>query len=361
MPTIAPSPLPDDLAALVSALIDGTITLDDQARLERWLRDDRAARDAFRDFMEMESIFAWELVKTAVSHSMEPEGDHDGRSARRSPWDGWSRAAMWLLPIVAAAAAAVVVAVLPTIGRERAEGTRPEVRCHARLVDATEAVWADGSRLVVGDGVADGPLHLLAGAAQIRFESGAVVTLNAPSEIEVLGDNRLFLRSGKIMPFVPPAAKGFTVVSPTGEVIDLGTEFSVSVDPDGRTDVYVVDGEVDVAKGHTNRANLLRMTQGFGTRLTPVDGGPKITERPFVIEEGIFARVRLSQDGGRSGPSAIIETTTDSAVRDAIAWSESQQGHPWDCILVATYEDETERSPIDTHQIEHRDGAWELA
>ena len=303
MPDTVTPPVPDDLAALCSALVDGTISSDDLARLEDRLRRDRAARDAFRDFMQMESIIAWELVKIAANGSEKTGADHPGRSARR-----WSRAAAWLLPIVAAAAAVVGVSVWPKIDRDGREVARPETRCHARLIDATDAVWAEGSRPLVGGGIADGPLHLLTGAAQIRFESGAVVTLNAQSEIEVLGDNRLFLRSGKITPFVPPKAKGFTVVAPTGEVIDLGTEFSVSVDARGQTDVYVIDGEVDVANGHADRGNLLRMTQGFGTRLDPSREGPTVTEKPLVIDDFQEGERSLRwRDCDLSKPSMVID------------------------------------------------------
>jgi hypothetical protein len=70
---------------------------------------------------------------------------------------------------------------------------------------------------------------------------------------------------------------------------------------------------------------------------------------------------QLYQDGGVSGPSGTISTTPEKAVEDAIEWSEGQIGHPWDGILVNVYEDEDEGrcNPIETHQIEMRDGAWE--
>lgn len=282
MPSLAPRPMSDDLAALLSSLVDGTISTDDLARLEERLRHDRQTRDAFRDFMQMESILAWELVNTAEQYGTIGGGSSGGDDSGPPTSGAWRRAAVWLAPLLAAAAA---VAVIPIMRQgDRGAGNGGPQR-HAKLIDATDAQWAGGARIRVGEGIADGPLRLLAGSAQLRFESGAVVTLNAPSEIEVLGDNRLFLRNGNIIPFVPPAAKGFTVVSPTGEVIDLGTEFSVSVDAHGQTDVYVIDGEVDVAKGHADQGNLVRMTQGFGTRLAPSAGDPMLTQAPFVIDD----------------------------------------------------------------------------
>jgi hypothetical protein len=272
----------DDLVVLMSALVDGTISTEDLARLEEQLRRDRAARDAFRDFMQMESILAWELVNAAA-----PALHADaGREPHSTGMEAWRRVALWLVPIVAAAAAA---AVAPLVVSKAARGpvqgeSTATAPGFATLGDTTAAEWADGRVRAAGDAIANGPLRLTAGSAQLRFASGAVVTLNAPSEIEVLGGNRLFLRDGSIIPFVPPAAKGFTVVSPTGEVIDLGTEFSVSVGAKGETSVYVLDGEVDVASGHGSERSPVRMTQGFGSRLTTAQSGPEMTERPLVID-----------------------------------------------------------------------------
>lgn len=76
----------------------------------------------------------------------------------------------------------------------------------------------------------------------------------------------------------------------------------------------------------------------------------------------MYARINLSQDGGVSGPKGTIETTIENAVSDAIDWAEGQVGHPWDCILVNVYETEEDSmrgAPVETHQIENRDGAWE--
>jgi hypothetical protein len=288
MPTPSPHHLPDDLAALYSALVDGTLTVEEQRELEQRLLTDRAARDAFRSFMEMESILAWELVAGAQGGEGRTARDGSTVPSVSLPW--WRQAAAWLVPLVSAVSAAVVAAIVVAIAplaRPTVQSVTPpaEVQARAWLVDATGAVWADGVVRRAGQRLPDGPLRLEAGAAQLRFDSGAVVALNGPTEIEVLGGNRLFLRSGKIMPYVPPGAKGFTVVSPTGEVIDLGTEFTVSVDANGQTEVFVVDGEVDVARGHGDGGHLVRATQGFGTRLDTFALRPEITARPLIIDD----------------------------------------------------------------------------
>jgi hypothetical protein len=111
-----------------------------------------------------------------------------------------------------------------------------------------------------------------------------MVVLNGPVDLDIVNERRVFLRSGKMTPFVPPDAAGFTVVSPSGEVVDLGTEFSVGVDATGKTEIYVIDGSVKAAAGHVGRPPL-EMTQGFGATLAgPAAATPALTLEPIVID-----------------------------------------------------------------------------
>jgi hypothetical protein len=188
------------------------------------------------------------------------------------------------LPLVLAAAASAAVAVLPMFRPQPLAPAGDADAPAALLADATDAEWADGLALTPGTAVAAGPLRLVAGSAQLRFRSGAFVTLSGPAEIEVLDGTSLFLRSGRIIPYVPKSAKGFTVVSPTGEVIDLGTEFAVSVDADGRTDVHVIAGDVQLARGRVAEGTFLTMKQGFGGRVAAAAAAPEFTDTPLVFE-----------------------------------------------------------------------------
>lgn len=129
-----------------------------------------------------------------------------------------------------------------------------------------------------------GVVELRAGAAQVTLPSGAILNMEAPTRFEIRGENRVFLHEGKLTPFVPATAKGFTVDSPTGRVVDIGTEFAVSVDPAGRTDVFVISGEVDVNGLEGKDDAPLRMTQGFASILESSRPAPRITTKPILME-----------------------------------------------------------------------------
>jgi len=57
------------------------------------------------------------------------------------------------------------------------------------------------------------------------------------------------LLAGEVRAEVPEAAVGFTIHTPGGKVVDLGTEFIASVNREGQTEVSVVKGEVEVPDG----------------------------------------------------------------------------------------------------------------
>jgi len=174
-----------------------------------------------------------------------------------------------------------------------ASATKPTSRpAMARLTRTSNAKWganaiqngtsqqppATGTMLAAGD-----RLKLDRGLAEIAFETGAAIILEGPAEL-VIGDeesgiriqepeseiqnpkskiqNACFLNLGKLVARVPKQAHGFTVQTPTMKIVDLGTEFAVSVqslhpatDPaapilqpasSSSTEVHVLRGEVEV-------------------------------------------------------------------------------------------------------------------
>lgn len=82
----------------------------------------------------------------------------------------------------------------------------------------------------------------------LQFLSGAVVQLEPSSQMVVTGHNQCDLSLGDLTVNVPPAASGFEVLVPGGLVRDIGTEFSVSVDPSGVSHISVLSGEVTLHK-----------------------------------------------------------------------------------------------------------------
>jgi hypothetical protein len=87
------------------------------------------------------------------------------------------------------------------------------------------------------------------GFAQVQFQSGVEVIFEAPCEFVLEDKEQLFLKQGKVFVRVPEEAIGFSVRTPSCRVIDLGTEFGVSVEQDGTSQIQMLSGKASLVAG----------------------------------------------------------------------------------------------------------------
>jgi len=123
-----------------------------------------------------------------------------------------------------------------------------DVQYVATLTAQHNAQWASqpGGDVRPGTQLAAGQkLNLTAGFATITTAHGAVASLEAPCTVELIDhNNAIRLHAGKLVGLCETeSSKGFTVKTPHGDVIDLGTEFGVNVTPKQLT-ATVFTGEV---------------------------------------------------------------------------------------------------------------------
>ena len=124
---------------------------------------------------------------------------------------------------------------------------------------------------IEGSMLAGGRLSLSSGKAVLSFLSGVTLTLEGPSDVDLLTNSRVYCRRGKLRVRVPRGAEGFVVTSPGSAVVDLGTEFAMNVESDGRSRVMVFEGAADAslldARGFARRT--LRFEHGKEYELDP--------------------------------------------------------------------------------------------
>ncbi len=99
--------------------------------------------------------------------------------------------------------------------------------------------------LEIGEALSPGRLSIKSGFAQIEFFCGATLIVEGPAEIDLKSSSLARVASGRLRAQVPPAARGFSIEVDDMKVVDLGTEFGLSVSSDG-ADIQVFDGEVEV-------------------------------------------------------------------------------------------------------------------
>jgi hypothetical protein len=139
-----------------------------------------------------------------------------------------------------------------------------------RLTQTVDAQWesADGD-IVVGSELRAGPLKLTKGLAEILFEDGATVILDAPVECILESPHQMYIAAGKAVASIHGTDKtAFVIRSPYGTVVDYGTEFGVQVGS-GQIETLVFQGSVALRDGDDpiKFSNTLNLKAGEGGRV----------------------------------------------------------------------------------------------
>lgn len=140
----------------------------------------------------------------------------------------------------------------------------------ADLLEVFQARWADDASPESGtQQLLPGSYHLIEGLAKIRFRNGVEVMLEAPVKFKLVSEEEVSLELGKVVGHCPPGTAGFVINTPNARIVDLGTEFGVSLDGNGVVETHVFDGEVTLtpmANGHPT-ADAIPVVEGAARRV----------------------------------------------------------------------------------------------
>lgn len=249
----------DELWLLTDAMCDGTITAGQRDRLEGLLRNSEEARLFYAAYMDVHGALLWQWRDSEVTL---PKAASQARTIRvRWYWP----AAMFLFAL--AGLAAVAMGLL----RRRS----PEAIGH--LTGAMDCRWTTPSTVTVGQMLyPHQDLSLQAGVAQITMKDGATIVLRQQTHVRFESANLVDLRQGRMWVHMPSDAPGLTIHTPGGEVVDLGTEFGVLVEPDGLTEVHVFDGGVLVkppggVEQHFGANRAVQLASGVLSEIDPAE------------------------------------------------------------------------------------------
>ncbi|NDH95359.1 MAG: hypothetical protein EBZ13_12690, partial [Planctomycetia bacterium] len=98
-----------------------------------------------------------------------------------------------------------------------------------------------------GTSLAAGPVTIGEGTLALLLSSGVELTVDGPAQFDLNSDMQVLLAAGHVSAVVPEGAEGFVIEAPGLRVVDLGTEFEVTVPPDGRPQVAVRRGAVEAS------------------------------------------------------------------------------------------------------------------
>ena len=200
----------------IADYVAGTASAETIAAIGQAVRDDGAFRDVFLEYLNIDlalshAAAAADLIRPAACP---PRG-------RRRPWLPW--AVVGTTGVAAACIWLTAIAVLPT-------------------ATVTRSIGPAG--FTAGTTIRRETITLSAGLLEVRTARGVDVVVEAPAQFRFESPQRLRLERGRLSAEVPQAGHGFTVVTPAGDAIDLGTRFGIDVPAEGLPEIHVFEGQV---------------------------------------------------------------------------------------------------------------------
>ncbi|QNN23475.1 hypothetical protein HED60_14720 [Planctomycetales bacterium ZRK34] len=283
---------------LMLRYLDGECSPDEHAALTDALRDDEQLKREFVGLCLQRRIMREALHRKGSLEAF--IGEEDSTPLPITPTLRRSRSVWYSAAALAAAMVIIATAwfTLPDFNRTVEVDVPPSSAGLAMITDQRGARWG-GKHATArnGDSLPAGILELESGSAQLMLTGGAVVDLRGPTRFQLIDDNHTRLFHGELSAWVPQQAHGFTVDAPGAQVVDLGTEFSMNVNPLGDLRLQVTAGRVRLITADTSR--LVAAGDAW-----IVDAAGSLQEVDFVMptidpwETATAVYYKLQGDGG---------------------------------------------------------------
>jgi hypothetical protein len=262
----APANNEAELNELLTTFIDDELSTDQKRRLADLIKDDPAARARYLEHCRMHAALSWEHGVLDSMSFPAPENVIEVRSFSR-----------FAKPLAIAAAIVVVLSLIwqsaVSSMQRHAWMAGPTIGSVERSSGGELAVRNLEIKLSSGEALRTGEYELNSGLVNLRFTNGVEVVVESPARFSLESSQLLILHAGRLSANVSPAGKGFTVQTPSADVIDHGTEFGVEVTAGLGSEIHVFRGEVEV-KSRTADEDTLRLFTDQATRVDEVAGSP---------------------------------------------------------------------------------------
>ena len=165
---------------------------------------------------------------------------------------------------------------------------KDEHRGVARVGRLSGVRWAEEELKLTADQrlAAGQDIKLEAGRAEINFDIGAQMVVEGPAHVRILGPLQARAYLGTIAAHVDKNAHGFSIVTPQGKVVDLGTQFGLRVDRSGQEEIAVFEGQVDIDYPHAARPAVGHSGYPFAGHGTAGPSAPE-TKRRLTAGEAV--------------------------------------------------------------------------
>ena len=241
------------LSELVALLCDDLINNEQFKELDEILKLSSEARRWYHIYMGLNHDLENSQVQVIVPNLV---ADQKPMSQKRNRFSVSS---------IVIAASVVFLIIGYTLYRNQQPVNVPEVV--ATITHLSNVQWEpESEQPSLNSPITSGRLRLRSGLIRLTYRHGVVLSLKGPADFEVRSTNHSILHRGQLAAYVPPGAEGFQVDSPNAKVVDLGTEFGITVDDRGETQLSVFDGKVELTPSVPNAETTI-VSSGHGYRI----------------------------------------------------------------------------------------------
>lgn len=231
----------NEFVELLVALTEGELDDAQQLRLSEIICDNKPAREYYVDYISIHAMLD-------LRHHGPPPVDVPLETTSglvSQPHSNWS---LWI-------GFAIALSVLVVAGYPIYQQYGPNRGVVATLIDGERLQWEDPGAQPTNGNLRPGRGRVPNGRGHLELSGGVRIVMQGPADFELLSEpNRFKFHRGLMRAVVPAGAEGFTVVAGGHEIVDLGTEFGLSVDKDNDVEVHVFQGSVRVGGKVTLKA-----------------------------------------------------------------------------------------------------------
>ncbi len=269
------------VANLLSLAREGTIRDDQLKLLKTILKENKAARSAYFQIVNLEISLqkmgrsstssldsaydehTWEALKyyEQIAPALEVSDKDSQQELIQNivhPKVSRKISKFNIVSIIASAAAILLLVLFVKFIPEKQYSV--EV---ASLIDQFNVKWAD-TRMDLESGCRlwtnEPPYILEKGIVSIFYDEGVEVLIEGPAKFEIERSG-LFLEYGRLFSHVTESGLGFSVQTPTCQFLDLGTEFGVKSDIDGSSELHVIKGKIQLFAGNKSSPKISQILE----------------------------------------------------------------------------------------------------
>jgi len=246
----------DELDTLLSELIDGELTQDQRGRLAALVEAAPEARERYLEQCQLHADMAWEHGKLGSEHCdfVDNTTQNPTSHSRKSRLPAFAL----LLGGLVVSALLVTFAMPQLRAWKWARG--PEIGKVTALSGTPLRIEGTTVELARGEILRPGDYQLDTGLVGFRTRLGVELLVEAPAAFQVQAESPVEVSYGRLTVHVPEQGIGFTILTPSAEVVDLGTRFGVDVsatDSGGSSEVHVFEGQVEFSGRHPGATPVL--------------------------------------------------------------------------------------------------------